>query len=524
MTMLKGLITAVYLRKSRADDPSEPTEVTLQKHTARLAEFALSTGLVVSRTYREVFSGELLVVRPQMMELLQDVEAGKYQAVLCADIDRLGRGGMRDQGLILDTFKYSDTLIITPERVYDLNNELDEQATEFQTFLSRQEYKIIRKRLQRGKIDSVKSGAYLSRAPLGYRKTKIDKVSTLEIVPEKAEFVKMIFDMYVNQNKGATVIAEELYSMGLVSQCGSPLSQFTILRIISNPAYIGKVRWNRSTSKLALNGSKKRSIRLPEEWIVVDGKHEPIIDENTFLRAQEIRRSRAHPASNSGKDIVNPLAGLLFCRNCGNSMRYLFCLKKYHYILCIRKGCNCSVSFDIIENAVLSHLKKALTEIETKVDQPNDTTMIDAQISALEKELLQLQDQRGRLMTFLERGVYSIEDYQARSAALTENINSANRHLEDCCAERERLLCCSLLAQAAVIRNVLDNYASGNPTTKNLLLKTVIERVEYYRAHGRNQPIELSFKLRFDVSNLLLSSSNTIISPTKNENPTTYAG
>ena len=70
--------------------------------------------------YPEVVSGESLYTRPQMLRLLQDVEEGKYDAVLCMDLDRLSRGRMKDQGIVLDAFRESGTLIITPEKIYNL--------------------------------------------------------------------------------------------------------------------------------------------------------------------------------------------------------------------------------------------------------------------------------------------------------------------------------------------------------------------------------------------------------------------
>ena len=54
------------------------------------------------------------------------MEAGNYDCVLCMDMDRLSRGSMREQGMVLDAFKASGTLIVTPEKVYDLSGEADE--------------------------------------------------------------------------------------------------------------------------------------------------------------------------------------------------------------------------------------------------------------------------------------------------------------------------------------------------------------------------------------------------------------
>lgn len=107
---------AIYLRKSRADDTSEPLEVTLQRHRQMLEKYMQQHDIAVQDedVFEEVVSGDSLYARPQMLRLLEAVEAGTYTGVLCVDIQRLGRGSMQDQGMILDAFKWSDTKIITP--------------------------------------------------------------------------------------------------------------------------------------------------------------------------------------------------------------------------------------------------------------------------------------------------------------------------------------------------------------------------------------------------------------------------
>lgn len=82
-----------------------------------------------------------------MLRLLRDVEAGSYAVGLCMDLDCLSRGRIHGQGIILDTFRDSDTLIVTPEKTHDLADELDDEMAEFKTLLFHREYKIINKRL-----------------------------------------------------------------------------------------------------------------------------------------------------------------------------------------------------------------------------------------------------------------------------------------------------------------------------------------------------------------------------------------
>ena len=106
---------AMYLRKSRAEEHMSLAE-TLARHKATLTACAQRDGYLIVDTYEEVVSGESLFARPEMLRLMEAVSAGKYAAVLVMDMQRLGRGGMYDQGLILDTFKSSETLIVTPGR------------------------------------------------------------------------------------------------------------------------------------------------------------------------------------------------------------------------------------------------------------------------------------------------------------------------------------------------------------------------------------------------------------------------
>ena len=156
-----GQTAYAYLRKSRMEEGLETAEV-LRKHHAALDECARRHGLVVLDYFSEVVSGESLYARPQMLRLLEAVEAGRCDAVLCMDLDRLSRGRMRDQGLILDAFRDSGTRIVTPEKVYDLTDEMDDELAEFKTFMSRREYKIINKRLRRGIRRSIEEGCYVA--------------------------------------------------------------------------------------------------------------------------------------------------------------------------------------------------------------------------------------------------------------------------------------------------------------------------------------------------------------------------
>ena len=164
---------AMYLRKSRADMEAEARGEgeTLAKHEKALTELAKRLSLSVVKQYREIVSGENIAARPQMQALLADVNDGKYDGVLVMEIERLARGDTIDQGVVAQAFKTSGTKIITPIKTYDPNNEFDEEYFEFSLFMSRREYKTIRRRMNAGRIAAVKDGNYIAPVPpFGYKK------------------------------------------------------------------------------------------------------------------------------------------------------------------------------------------------------------------------------------------------------------------------------------------------------------------------------------------------------------------
>ena len=156
----KSGIYYAYLRKSREDRDAESRGEgeTLERHRKMLKDLAVRLGITVSSWYQEVVSGETIAARPQMIQMLNDIESVNPDGVLVVEIERLARGDTRDQGLILETFKYAGTKIITPLKVYDPNDELDEEYAEFGLFMSRREYKTINRRLQRGRKISSSEG------------------------------------------------------------------------------------------------------------------------------------------------------------------------------------------------------------------------------------------------------------------------------------------------------------------------------------------------------------------------------
>jgi DNA invertase Pin-like site-specific DNA recombinase len=171
---------AMYLRKSRVDLELEAIskEETLARHKKMLFALAERKGILPSQItiYHEMVSGDSIDERPEMLRLLEDVYKGIYAGVLVAEIERLARGNTKDQGEVADAFTFSDTKIFTPQKDYDPNDEFDQEYFEFGLFMSRREYKTIRRRLMTGKEQAVQEGNYiLPEPPFGFDIVKVKR-------------------------------------------------------------------------------------------------------------------------------------------------------------------------------------------------------------------------------------------------------------------------------------------------------------------------------------------------------------
>lgn len=205
---------AIYLRKSRADLEAEALGEgeTLARHYNMLMKLAEKHSILPNQItiYKEIVSGESISERPQVQALLNDVYQKKYVGVLVVEIERLARGNTKDQGEVAEAFQFSNTKIITPVKVYDPNNEYDQEYFEFGLFMSRREYKTIRRRMEAGKQEAVSEGNYIHSAPpFGYEINRIHrKERTLTIKPDEAKVVQLIFNMFTEEHLATGAIAK----------------------------------------------------------------------------------------------------------------------------------------------------------------------------------------------------------------------------------------------------------------------------------------------------------------------------
>ena len=493
-----------YLRKSQMDRDFDELSVeeTLARHRKRLAEFTQARKLNVTIILEEVVSGESLASRPMMMKCLELINTGEYAGIVCMDIDRLSRGDNMDAGYIMQVLKINNCKIITPDKTYDLDNELDEQQTDFKFFFSRQEYKTINKRLVNGRATSASEGKYIgSTPPYGYEIYKLPGVkgNSLKIVPEKAKIVQFIYDMYTEQGLGYGKICRELDRLGI--QASYPLKAFdrhVIERILKNPVYIGKIRYKfKPTQRVMEDGKiKKKRVRNRDGYEIHEGLHEPIISEEQWNKVQESRKTNLPTTMNY--ELCNPFSRIVKCGKCGRTIvrRTTSSTPLKYRLSCPNRDCNNrSIFLTPFEDAVVIEMTEWLKEYTIQVNNgttTTDTKYIDL-LAATEKQLSDLKSQQEKICDLLETGVYTVQMFQQRNDKLQKDIDNLmvtkNNLMEEIKKQETRTKQSTNIIPKT--QHLLDNYGDMTPQQKNDLWKEVVDHIEL-----RAEPKQKDFHIK----------------------------
>lgn len=518
----------LYVRKSRADAEAEARGEgeTLSRHINILLDLAKRRHLDITQIYREIVSGETIAARPVMQQLLSEVEQGLWEGVLVMEVERLARGDTVDQGIVAQTFKFSDTKIITPIKDYDPGNEFDEEYFEFGLFMSRREYKTINRRLQRGRLASVKEGKYVgSQSPYGYKRVKIkdDKGYTLEPFPPEADVVRMIFDWYTRGEEqpdrslrrlGVSLIVRRLNALKIPPRKSDHWATATVRDILINPVYIGKVRWNwRSDVKKMAEGRVviERPRNSIDKCTVAEGLHPPLVSVEVFHIAQELMSSNPPRPVGERGTVKNPLAGIVVCAKCGRRMvRRPYTGRDYpDTLMCADTACdNISSALHYVERRVLKALQEWLADYKLQWETGETESHADALVAMKEKalrrldtEYMTLTKQLDNTHDLLEQGVYTTEQFLERSRKLSERIkkNEEDRSAlgADIASEKSREAGRKQIIPK--VERLLEVYdALPTPKAKNDMLKEVLEKVVYLKTkNGRwnNAPDDFEITL-----------------------------
>jgi hypothetical protein len=499
-----------YLRKSRSDDPNLSVEEVLEKHESILDEWAekhLGAKVPEENKFREVVSGETLKERPEIQKVLRLIESPKYKAVKIVEPQRLTRGDLEDVGRLMKLLKHTNTLVITPQRIYNLRDEYDWDMFERELKRGNDYLEYTKKILSRGRLLSVSQGNYIgSIPPYGFDKDWVmdgkKKCPTLKENKEQADVVRMIFDMYVNQDMGRPSICYRLDELGIKPPKGEHWSPPAMKDLLENVHYIGKVKWNwRKTVTIVEDSEiiKTRPKSRIGEFLIYEGRHDGIVSEEIFNAAQE--KTGRNTRAKAKTKVRNPLAGLLYCR-CGRAMSLRFYKdkdgneKSPARILCEgQKYCKTgSCLYDEMLVRVASILEECIEDFEIRLqNDTGDSAKLHAKlIKNLERKMKELQAK--------ELSQWEAQSDPDPDKRMPQHIfKQLNEKLLKEKEEVQQALCKAYESMPEPIdyEDKLKHFrdalsALNNPNvdaqTKNRLLKVCIDRIEYHREKPQRLP------------------------------------
>ena len=309
---------AIYCRVSTIEQAEEGYSIDEQERLLR--DWCNRMNYSVYKVYSDRgISGKEVKNRPALKELLKDAEERKFQMVISWKINRISRK-LSDVLRIVDILEQNSIAFNSYSEQFDNSTPAGKMQFQMMALIGEFERGTIAQNVKMGMCAKAKAGEWCGGRVLGYDLVPVEsqegakrRKNRLTINEKEAEAVRFIFNEYVN-GKGYKAITNQLNKLGYKTKKGNDFSVGSIREILTNPVYIGKVRYN-----VRQNWSEKRRRNINANPIITDGIHEPIIDEGLWDKVQSIMESKKGKPSRI-YDGEYPLTGILRCPKCGAGM------------------------------------------------------------------------------------------------------------------------------------------------------------------------------------------------------------
>ena len=317
----------LYIRLSREDDDKTYESESITNQKSLLLQYVKENNLRVYDIYIDDGYSGTNFDRPDFNRLLNDIESGKINMVITKDMSRLGRDYIGTGNLIEKYFpEHNVRYIAVTDNIDTFLDSSNNDIAPFKSIMNDMYAKDISKKIKSSLKAKMKEGKWVGgRTPFGYNQDK-DNKNKLVINEEQACIVKRIFDMCL-EGLSFFKIAKQLtneeiktpaqyYNFEWKNNYNLKYGEWhskTIRDILTNRMYVGDMVQSRRSK---VNYKVKKVIKNnPDNYIIVENTHEPIIDKETFYEAQ--KRIPKNKGRNEKKE-NHLLDGLLYCGDCGH--------------------------------------------------------------------------------------------------------------------------------------------------------------------------------------------------------------
>lgn len=256
--------------------------------------------------------------RPAYQRMMTRVRSGEFSHILVWKIDRISRNLLDFTSMYQELKDYGVTFVSKNEQ-FDTSTAIGEAMLKIILVFAELERNMTSERVTAVMLSRAEQGYWNGgKVPYGYDYDKEHK--EFKINEAEASVVRMIHEMYRSRHSTLWV-AKELNERGIFPRSGKPWNPVTVSKMLNNPFYCGKMRYNYRDEK---GGGKNFSVRDESEWIVVDDHHPAIVTEEEWKAAckQLEENQRNGPGKNRAytRKNVHIFAGMLTCGCCGGNM------------------------------------------------------------------------------------------------------------------------------------------------------------------------------------------------------------
>ena len=518
-----SFLAAIYLRLSSDDgDKAESDSIRNQRSLLQDVVSKHSELSLIEEYVDDGYSGANFE-RPAFQRMMEDVRNHKINCIIVKDLSRLGRNYIETGRYLEKIFPVLGVRFIAVNDHYDsadTKNDADQIIVPFKNLINdaycRDISMKIRSQLEIKRKKGEFTGSYAS---YGYAKDPVDK-NHLVIDEYAAEIVRFIFNMKMD-GYSADRIAMKLNEMGVLTpmeykrSCGfnytcgfrsykdAKWCATSVLRILKNELYVGTMVQGK-TRKINYKVKACMDVR-PEDWVRVEGTHEPIVSREIFECVQNLMKldTRTSPE----EEMIYIFSGLLRCGDCGQNMVHRVVKKKgkqYRYYHCStyknKEGCTShNISDAKLQKVVLEAIQKQIAllvqadaimaQIENIPQQQFGVKLLDSQIRTLNAEVQKYKDLRNNLYQDMVDGIITREEYRDIKQTFTRKMERAEESIRELETKKRRLLSNEMRTQKWVeeFKNCRNIESLDRKVTVMLIKRIVIyssDRIEIHFNHA----------------------------------------
>jgi len=456
--------------------------------------------------------------RPQFIQMMKGVKAGRINCIIVKDLSRFGRNYIEMGNYLEKIFPYLGVRFISINDNYDTNNPYNNSETlaiALKSLIHDIYAKDISRKISTAFEAKQRKGEFVGGAiPYGYLKDPVHK-NKLIIDEEAASVVRTIF-MWKSEKMGTAQIARRLNDTGILSSRKALWIPSTIKRILQNPVYTGCLVHGRQKSRFYLGWQGRRT--ESDDWIIINDTHEPIIDKITFDKVQDILQSitcKYHEKAGKYADVGNSenvFLNLIRCADCGKNLsRYknVYSNGVYYAFICPTHTVNgesaCSKKYineKTLIKAVFGYIKKEIElfvdieklirNLENSKSEKLKAKSLKEQIADFKQGIQKKSNRLNILYADYADEILTKDEYIFAKTKYTAELKFYRQKLDEL-MEQERLYSDTLISDNKWI-NALSKWASCQ-NEPQLSRKMLVELVEHIEVCEYNR-IEVFFRHR----------------------------